>query len=389
MDGTEDEQIVREAGKFWNAMGMRAIVNKEIETVRTEARAKRLSWTQHDVKSLIPEYPVHKATDDVIEKQGEHFGAAGDVTAVAGVDGETEPAVADNDGGAEVAAESEHVSEDESDTESSDREALQAEWNATSAAVAAEEAQRDLEPEHELSLREAEDLERSQTLISTLEESIKGLRQVGAVVACMSLENELHKERRRQRNLSAESPAVAEALARQRHLADVKERRQKRIIDEANAEMKQLRDEAVKEAEQAKSQLKKRKAALAALENLLESKQAIKRFPEHALGVGHPTGGGAQGRKARHEVLDRIACTGAGLSQPQKNDWAWFKDSWDHKMVQQYAAEWGGKFTSWMQEILNRIEDGVSNAFSVFVNSETRRCFSDCKGLVIGALENR
>ena len=103
------------------------------------------------------------------------------------------------------------------------------------------------------------------------------------------------------------------------------------MVADANDEMKQLRDKAVTEAEVAAAQVKTRKAELAALENLLETKQAITRFPMRSLGEGHPTGGGAQWRKTRFEVLDRLTCTGAGLSPPQKNDWTWVKEARDHK----------------------------------------------------------
>ena len=68
----------------------------------------------------------------------------------------------------------------------------------------------------------------------------------------------------------------------------------------------------------------------------------------------------------------------AGLSAAQKNDWAWFKESWDKEMVVQHGAKWGSLFATWMQNVL---EDERSNASSHFVFNETRRVFHDTAAL--------
>ena len=52
-------------------------------------------------------------------------------------------------------------------------------------------------------------------------------------------------------------------------------------------------------------------------------------------------GGGGLARKRRFEVLDRMARSGAGLSVHQKNDWAWFKEEWDQKMLAELKGDWG------------------------------------------------
>ena len=57
LDGSEDNLIVREAGSFWRDMGMRAIIDREMEVVAEEVRAGRLKWTERDVRGLIKEYP--------------------------------------------------------------------------------------------------------------------------------------------------------------------------------------------------------------------------------------------------------------------------------------------------------------------------------------------
>ena len=62
----------------------------------------------------------------------------------------------------------------------------------------------------------------------------------------------------------------------------------------------------------------------------------------------------------------------AGLSPSQRNDWTWFRESWDMAMVAEHKSDWGRKFAEWMQGVLN---DGDSNAFSKFVFNETCRIF--------------
>ena len=86
--------------------------------------------------------------------------------------------------------------------------------------------------------------------------------------------------------------------------------------------------------------------------------------------------GGVPARKLRYEVLERIAGLGTGLTPAQKNDWEWFREAWDVQMREEHGVEWGGIFSGWMQQILDEIDDGVSNAFSVLVHDETCRCFA-------------
>ena len=81
------------------------------------------------------------------------------------------------------------------------------------------------------------------------------------------------------------------------------------------------------------------------------------------------------------EVLDRLARLGQGLSPAQRNDFRGFKDAWDARMLQEHGDEWPKTFTGWMQRLLEDNENGVANAFSVFVHNETRRCFDGVPSL--------
>jgi hypothetical protein len=104
----------------------------------------------------------------------------------------------------------------------------------------------------------------------------------------------------------------------------------------------------------------------------------MKTFTVDALGQGSSTAGGQLGRRRRFEVLDRMARLGSSLSPGQKNDWSWFRDAWDQKMVAEHGANWATVFAGWMQEVLNT-ESG--NAFSKFVHNETCRIFNGCAAL--------
>ena len=107
----------------------------------------------------------------------------------------------------------------------------------------------------------------------------------------------------------------------------------------------------------------------------MESKYAVRQFLFEELGKGRSRGGGVLAKRRRWEVVDRFSHLGQGLSPAQRNDFIWFKDAWDARMLQEYGDEWPETFTGWMQRLLDDNEKGVANAFSVFVHTETRRCF--------------
>ena len=107
------------------------------------------------------------------------------------------------------------------------------------------------------------------------------------------------------------------------------------------------------------------------------------------LGDGDPHCGRAPGRKRRHEVLDRLSRLGTGLSPAQRNDWAWFKDAWDEAMMGEHGAGWVRVFASWIQGVLDELDNGTAHAFSTFVHSETRRCLDDQPGLQVPGMSGR
>ena len=52
-------------------------------------------------------------------------------------------------------------------------------------------------------------------------------------------------------------------------------------------------------------------------------------------------------------------------------------------MLEEHGAEWGRVFAESTQKVLLDFENGVGNAFSLFVHGETRRCFHDVEALQV------
>ena len=113
-------------------------------------------------------------------------------------------------------------------------------------------------------------------------------------------------------------------------------------------------------------------------------KEAVKTFTPELLGSGQKSAGDAKGLRHRHELLDRISVLGTGLSAPQRNDWYWFKQSWDRAMLEEHEGEWPNLLASWMKKVLEEMtQEGGSNAFSLFVHAETQRCLRDVPALQV------
>ena len=71
LSGTEDPLIVREAATFWDELGMRAKIDKELAAVAEEVREGALTWCRRDVERLITPYPPRPHVDKSIANLGE------------------------------------------------------------------------------------------------------------------------------------------------------------------------------------------------------------------------------------------------------------------------------------------------------------------------------
>jgi hypothetical protein len=231
----------------------------------------------------------------------------------------------------------------------------------------------------QLTPEEAELVQASLERTDILDRAATELSKVGALSAAAGLHWENTKEKRHRRSLCKEHPAVAGALlAHGERLASDRreEHRRVRELKEGKLTLQGLKTN----IDAAKEALKKRKAEVLALECLVECKHALKSFTFEFLGDGQQNNGGLKAKKARLEVMNRIANLGAGLTPTQRNDWAWFKEAWDKKMSGQHPDNWGSTFAGWMQKVVDDLRDNAG-AISQFVATETRRCFADQQAL--------
>ena len=217
--------------------------------------------------------------------------------------------------------------------------------------------------------------------------AIDALSESGAVVAVQYLNCEVKKEQKRQREIAKEDPAVAVALSEVKAARIASERRQAIAVQDANRREKEL-EQIRRESQQATEMLREKRKEPMCVEQMLETKYALKRYAPEDLGQGKARSGGPAARKLRFEVLERMARLGTGLSAAQKNDWRWFRDAWDTKMCAEHGGNWGGIFSGWMQKVVEDLAQGAVTGFSTFAHDETRRNFSEVPMLLVPALED-
>lgn len=364
--GKEDGLICREAGEFWNETttdgypGMRARIDVDLAAVADEIRTKGIVWSYRGVQRLFIPYPKNKEVDEVLEKLGEHF-YHDDIEAVG-----------EQDDGQKTGAESCSSSESEAEVDAAEEvEAAVAD----KAGVAASEIS-DVE-EVTLSVDQADKVQQVSVTIAALECHIEGLRSLGSLRAAQCVEAELNKERRKQRALLKDSPAVAAAFLQRRKAEAERDLKHRRMLEDQTERQKRA-SLAIKDRNAAVAELKRCRMAIQSLESTRAAAHAIKTFTVDSLGQGSPNAGGAKAKARRLEVLDRLSRLKAGLSPGQKNDWAWFKEAWDQAMVNEYKENWATTFSGWVQGIL---EDERTNAFSVFIYNETCRIFNNTAAL--------
>ena len=180
---------------------------------------------------------------------------------------------------------------------------------------------------------------------------------------------------------SREDQEVLVALARSREHEAALERKRLLMLQE-DKKRSQTAAKLNEEAKAATALLKKRKREIEDAEDVLHAKHASKQFTVEDLGKGATTKRCLDAaKKRRWEVLDRLARLGQGLSPAQRNDFGWFKETWDLRMLQEHGDSWPDVFMGWMQQLLGENENGVANAFSLFVHNETRRCFDGVPAL--------
>ena len=375
-DAAGDEQIVREASYFWKELNMRAKISAAVAAVRTEVAAGRLQWTQRDVQRLIKPYPRRGKVDVILENIGDDAGndhaRQSDDQSSAGDDLEDDDGdrIDDGDGDNLSADDSKHSGTDD------DKHSVDECDDAQPSAVAGDSKLS--KDDIIVSAEEAECIVQSRKTIAALELAKQTCEQVGSMTAVVHIENEIRKAERTLRQRTSENPDLLRALAQTMDMESAEAAKRKRLVDEANAQTlsaKKLKQQ----IQEANAKLRSTKQAVLDAEAILEAKHAAKSFTIADLGGGGRSGGHA--KKQRLELLDRLSRIGPGLSAPQRNDFAWFKNAWDAKMSGEHGDAWPHVLAGWVQTVLNDFDGGISNAFSVFVRNETIRNFSETLAL--------
>ena len=198
------------------------------------------------------------------------------------------------------------------------------------------------------------------------------------------METQREKERKRARLLSKEDPNVLRALTQLSDLKAASERNHKLQIDEAikrKLDLKELNCD----IKRARHVLKDAQDKLVDVKSTLHAKQHLRKFSPEELGKGRKNCGGIAGKKNRLDVLQRMSRLGSGLSSPQALEFNWFCEKWDEAGVEDYGDTWPDTFSTWMQNVLDELDNAVPMAFSTFVYSETRRRLADAVALAVPA----
>jgi hypothetical protein len=225
----------------------------------------------------------------------------------------------------------------------------------------------DLNPE------EADRFQSMLDIVTSLKDARAILRDANNHNLVLHLDNAIHNEQRRHRQMRKTDPKVAAAMFRRRdeEVAELTADRQRHAeLVRQRRETKRLKAEAAAADAKLKQAQKDIKDATA----IKETHASFKSFTLGCLGDGaKKNAGGAAGRKARHQVLDRLSKYGCGLSAEQRNDWLWFKSEVDQRMLAAHGAEWPSMFAGCVQHVLDALEAGVKDAFTRFVQDETNK----------------
>ena len=136
------------------------------------------------------------------------------------------------------------------------------------------------------------------------------------------------------------------------------------------------------EQEEAKAKLRWARKEQRDAEAVVTAMEEVEVYSLEMLGKGKKKGGFQQHQKARLEVLQRLR-RAAELSPEQTSQWEYFKTTWDREMAETHGEDWAELFAQLVQQVLNDLSEGRSNALSVFMHNETRRVLAEIPALLI------
>ena len=158
-------------------------------------------------------------------------------------------------------------------------------------------------------------------------------------------------------------------------------RRERRELQE---HMQQKREKArvAQELKEATTKLQRARKEQREAEAMVMAMEEVKAYSLEMLGKGNKKGGLQQHHKARLEVLQRVR-KAAELSPEQTSQWEFFRTSWDREMAETHGENWAELFAELVQQVLNDLKEGRSNALSVFMHNETTRVLANTPALLV------
>ena len=387
LDADLDGEIVREAGRIWRRLDMRSKVAAAVAEVKEEVDAGRLRWCYKDIMRQILPHPRKPEVDSVLDNIGDdgvddNAGDAEGADHAGGEDAEGEHEVDAEQVGSEGSCDEDWGNEQDLEEWSRSGAARGADDSHASAVVGAGPGSPSLCDD--VGAEAFQKASESHDLMGVYDRIAADLRAWGDISASLYMETQREKERKRARLLSKEDPNVLRALTQLSDLKAASERNHKLQIDEAikrKLDLKELNCD----IKRARHVLKDAQDKLVDVKSTLHAKQHLRKFSPEELGKGRKNCGGIAGKKNRLDVLQRMSRLGSGLSSPQALDFNWFCEKWDEAGVEDYGDTWPDTFSTWMQNVLDELDNAVPMAFSTFVYSETRRRLADAVALAVPA----
>ena len=148
--------------------------------------------------------------------------------------------------------------------------------------------------------------------------------------------------------------------------------------------MKQKREKkrVENELKEAKASLQRTRKEQRDAEAVVTAMEEVKWYSLEMLGKGKKRGGAQQNQKARLEVLQRVR-RAAELSPEQTGQWGYFKTVWDRLMAEIHGEEWAQLFAEMVQQALDELGAGHSDALSKFMHNETESVLADAPALLV------
>ena len=342
LDGSEDQEISREARTFWDDGNMKAERASAVADVDDEVDAGRLKWTYGDVYRLICEHPKRGHVDVQADDEGDEDD--------------------DDDGNAGW------IDEGDEDDDEPPPEGPPPSLPASAAAPAAAETRA---PPQQV-LRE---VELAQDRLETLRIVLVQLQQAGVDHVANSVKSAIHQESKRMRSNSLVPDELRAAFADAEEEASREAKLRQALVSRDLAADAKAR-KTLKDLRQETRALQQKKEDLAKASSVEESMRALKRWDVSDFGQGNEKGGTKAHAANRREVLERLRRRAPALPPDLANDWDYFMRTWDTRRVMVSStpwqkAAWGSRFRDMMVELLDEMKrDPRGDAFARWMRRE-------------------